>query len=196
MHFEADKARMSPELERQGLLRDLGCPDMVGRRPADTLLVAPTGLHTTSRRRFPKMALDFAVVSSFGPSVLRASSSTQLAAATAYAQGKRIHNATQQACEQAGLGFEPIVFETTGGLEAEAETVLRSLLSEGARAQGKPVAAVIERAKIRTSIDLNRAIHIALHRRWDQQHAMTAASLGTAAKVLELAELEPVAMDD
>jgi len=142
------------------------------------------------------VALDFVVVSPFGPSVLRASSSTQLAAATAYAQRKRTHNDTQQACEQAGFGFEPIVFETTGGLEAEAETVLRSLLSEGARAQGKPVAAVIERTKIRISIDLQRALHRALQRRRDQQHAMKADSLGMAAKVLELAELEPVPMDD
>ena len=144
---------------------------MVDTRPADTLLVAPNGLHKISRRRFPKVALDTAVVSLFSPSVLRASSSRQLATATAYAQRKRIHNNTQQACEQAGFGFEPIVFDTTGGLEAESEAVLRSLLTEGARAQGKPGAGVIERAKIRISIDLQRAIHRALQRRRGQKRS-------------------------
>ena len=107
---EADKVCMSLELEKQGLLADLGWPDMVGRRPADTLLVASRGLHTTSRRRFARVALDFAVVSPFCPSGLRAASATQLAAATAYAERKRVHNNTLQACELAGFGFEPIVF--------------------------------------------------------------------------------------
>ena len=195
VHYEAAKACMNPELEKNGLLSELGWPEMVGRRPADTLLVAPRGLHTTSRRRFPKVALDFAVVSPFCPSVLRASSATQLAAAAAYAERKRGHNNTQQACELAGFGFEPIVFETTGGLDSEGELVLRSVLKESARAQGKPVAAVLERAKIRISIDMQRAVHRALQRRRDKDNELDVDPHSVASRIIEAAELQPAAMD-
>ena len=36
-------------------------------------------------------------------------------------------------CEEAGIGFQPVIFETTGGLELESQTVLESLLVEVAR---------------------------------------------------------------
>ena len=138
VHAEASKAGMHPELESQGLLANLGWVDMVGRRPADTLLVSPTGLAVTSRRRFPKVALDFAVVSPFSVSALPSATEQQLATAEAYADRKRRHNNTEYACGEADLGFEPIVFEAAGGLEPGGAKVLESLLKEVARSSGQP----------------------------------------------------------
>ena len=128
--------------------------------------------------------------------MVRAASVTQLAAATAYAERKRAHNNTQQACEQAGFGFEPIVFETTGGLDPEAERVLHSVLKESARAQGKPVSTVVEHAKIRVSIDIQRAVHRALQRRREKEQAIDGGRQSVANKVLVAAELEPPPTDD
>ena len=71
VHREAIKATLRPELEKNGLLSSLGWPGVGGRRPADTLLVSGACLATTSRRRFPKTALDFADVSPLTPGVIR-----------------------------------------------------------------------------------------------------------------------------
>ena len=62
MYKQAQTAGTNPELEKQGLLDDLGWPELAGRRPADTLLVSSGALATTSRRQFPKIAFDFAVI--------------------------------------------------------------------------------------------------------------------------------------
>ena len=99
---------------------------MAGRRPPDTLLVAARGIRGTSRRPFARVAFDFAVASPLATGVLRISSVSGLAAAQQYASYKRRHLDTQEMCEAAGLGFEPIVFESTGGLEPEAAGVLDS----------------------------------------------------------------------
>ena len=88
------------------------------------------------------------------------------------------------------------MFETTGGLECEAEGVLKSLLSESAKAQGKPVADILNRLKIRISIDLQRALHRALQRRRDQMHAQESNSSGAAAKTLLQVDLERIPMED
>ena len=125
VHLEAAKGRTYPELEKRGLLRDLGWPDLAGRRPADTLLISPGALRTTSRRRFPRIALDFAVVSPYTVAYIQQAATTPLAACIAYAGLKRRHLNTQTLCEQADVGFEPIVFESTGGCGAWRAAGLR-----------------------------------------------------------------------
>ena len=75
VHRESAKTNLRPELEKSGLLTGLGWPGTAGRRPADTLLVGGATVASTSRRRFPRIALDFAVVSPFGIGAIRAASS-------------------------------------------------------------------------------------------------------------------------
>ena len=47
--------------------------------------------------------------------------------ASSYAQTKRSYHATQERCRAQGIGFEPVVFEMLGGLEAEADRLCESL---------------------------------------------------------------------
>ena len=133
-HREAAKANMRPELEKQGLLSELGWPELAVRRPADTLLVSGAALAVTSSRRFPRVASDFAAVSPFAIGSIREASKEQLATAKAYSEVKRQYKSTQSLCEEVDVGFEPIVFETTGGLEPEGQKVLESILAENALA--------------------------------------------------------------
>jgi len=165
VHREAAKANMRPELEKAGLLNDLGWPGAAGRRPADTLLVNGACVAVTSRRRYMKVALDFAVVSPFGVGAIRAASAEVLATAKAYTETKRSYKNTQRLCEEADIGFEPIVFESTGGLEPEGQQILESILAEVAKATGRTKADVIARVKGRISIDLCRAQSRAIRRR-------------------------------
>ena len=111
------------------------------------------------------MALDVAVVSPFTPTALRAAADECLATAKAYAQTKRRYKDTQRLCEEAGIGFEPIIFESTGGLDPEGQKVLESVFRGVARSTGKDKAEVVRRMKGRISIDLCRAQSRALHRR-------------------------------
>ena len=165
VHREASKANFRPELERSGLLANLGWPGVAGRRPADTLLVGGAALSVTSRRRLPKVALDFAVVSPFAVGAIRDASREVLATTKAYSERKRAHNNTQRMCEEANIGFEPIVFEATGGLESEGAKVLTSIFAEVAKSTGKVKADVVRRLKGRISIDFCRAQSRALRRR-------------------------------
>ena len=88
-----------------------------------------------------------------------------MAAAQQYPSYKRRHLNTQELCEAAGLGFEPIAFESTGGLEPDAAGVVDSLLAIVADASGVSFATVKERLVQRISLILVRSHHRALTRR-------------------------------
>ena len=47
--------------------------------------------------------------------------------AAAYAERKRRDRNTEAACQAQNLGFEPIVFETTGGCEMGARGLLKNI---------------------------------------------------------------------
>ena len=122
----AVRGGLRPVLEAPGLLGPPG-----SERPADELLHAPPSLAQGSARLFERVALDFAVVSPF--TVARASEASnrvQLHAASTYAGAKRAKNSTEARCQAAGLGFEPIVFETVGGVEKGGQRILESLIKE------------------------------------------------------------------
>ena len=118
-----------------------------------------------------KVALDFAVVSPFNVGAIRASSTNMLATARAYTETKCLYKDTQRLCEEAEIGFEPMVLEATGGLEPEGQMVLESMLAEVANSTGKKKEDVVGRLKGRISIDLCRAQSRALRRRRQQAAA-------------------------
>ena len=74
----ASHAAARPVLEPMGFL-----PDVPNLRPADVLLMStPFGKRTT-RRRFPRLALDFAVTSPFAQASIAGAAQTSLATASA-----------------------------------------------------------------------------------------------------------------
>ena len=60
---------------------------------------------------------------------------------------------------EANLGFEPIVFESTGGLESGGRKVLESMLADVALHTDADKHKVIQRVRARISIDLQRSWH-------------------------------------
>ena len=78
VHDHARRAGSRPELEKQGLLTNLGWPEKAGRRPADTLLVNVTGLQLRNASNLFKVALDFAYVNPQNQSHLNTAANTRL----------------------------------------------------------------------------------------------------------------------
>ena len=88
----AQQAGATPQLEPQGLL-----PESAELRPADILIHSSPSVRASSWQKFPKLALDFAIVSPFAVSILRESASHPLSAASRYADRKRaIHDVTNK----------------------------------------------------------------------------------------------------
>ena len=50
-----------------------------------------------------------------------------MGAAEAYTRTKCTHNDTEAKCEAAGIEYQPVVFESFGGVAREGELVLKSL---------------------------------------------------------------------
>ena len=138
------------------------------RRPADTLLVQNSAIEQSDRTKYSNIALDFAVVSPFTVANLNHSSRTVLAAAKNYAQRKRSDRNTQQRCNDRNLGFEPIVFESTGGLEPEGAKVLESICKYIAARTERSNQSVIDRIKIKISILIQRSLHKSIEKRRQQ----------------------------
>ena len=137
------------------------------------------------------MALVPPEVTPFGIGRIRAAASNVLATGKAYTDTKRSYKDTQRLCEEAGIGFEPIVFEATGGLEPEAEKVLVSILAEVAKATGKKKVDLVRRVKGRISIDLCRAYSRAVRRRRLQKEASAEASPAVENTVLQTILQQP-----
>eukprot|EP00663_Eupelagonemidae_sp_cell21sb_P003863 gene3863-1861_t len=105
------KGMLAPRLEKEGLLHDLGTPDGDGRRPAD-VLAAGRGLLSGDKQA---TCLDIAIISPDQAEFNQAAASRHLAAAEAYSHRKRTYKNTAKQCEEAGLGFIPLVLERPSG---------------------------------------------------------------------------------
>ena len=155
----AERAGMRPRLEVAGLL-----PNAEGRRPADILCVATPLLQQNSWRKYPRLALDIALVSPYATSAFNLGASGSGGAATAYAERKRRDRNTETACQAQNMGFEPVVFETTGGCEMGARGLLKSICQECDRATNSPLGTTKQDLKIRLSIDIQRGLSHILHK--------------------------------
>ena len=77
-------------------------------------------------------------------------------AAKQYTQQKRYRNNTDQLCAEAGVEYQPLVFETFGGLADEARDTLRSLNRVIASNTNTPKPEVANRFWQRISVDTKR----------------------------------------
>ena len=119
------RAGLQPVLEKAGLIaNDQGLRS--GRRPADILIRASPRLKLSTAERPAKVALDIGVASPFVPSRLQQTRAVDLAAAAERAEKTRQWDRTQERCRAEGLGFEPVIFEATGGIQTTALRLLHS----------------------------------------------------------------------
>ena len=107
--------------------KKLNCWPGVGRRrPADTLLNPAAGIKTGKQRNRLKVALDVGVLSPQAQSHVVDAAREILGAATSYTQQKRNHQQTDALCDEVGIDYQPLVFETFGGLCEEGFQKLKS----------------------------------------------------------------------
>ena len=142
------------------------------------LLCCTEGVQTGRRRHRPRIAFDVGVVCPQAASHRAAAAAEGRGAAEAYTAKKCAHNSTEERCEAAGLEFQPLVFESLGGMAAEAEEVLKSLGRRVAVNTKTPFGEVAQRLWCRLSVDLQRAGHKAVARRCAGQSWAARRSVG------------------
>ena len=165
LHQHAKAAGARPQLEQGGLLAGRGLPGGEGRRPADTLLCSTEGIQTGRRRTRARIALDIGIVCPQAPSHRSEAVKEMLGAAESYTRAKAAYEDTEAKCDEAGFEYQPIVFESFGGMAREAERVLKSINRQVAVNANTPPEEVARRLWERLSVDLQRAGHRAFARR-------------------------------
>ena len=110
-----------------------------------------------------------------------------MGAAEAYTRAKCTHNRTEERCEAAGMEYQPVVFESPGGVSREGEKVLKSLSRMVADNTNTPISEVAHRLWGRISVDMQRAGHRAFARRAGAA-AAAGGDGGQAWKALEVLE--------
>ena len=118
----------------------------------------------TDRTHFSDIALDFAVISPLTAQRLRQPAEV-LGGARAYAEQKRTFQSTATRCAEANVGFEPVIFESTGGLDDAGRKVLETMCADVAQRTEGSKYDVLQRVKTRISIDLQRAAYRSLQKR-------------------------------
>ena len=165
IHHHAKMAGARPQLEKGGLLAGRGLPNCEGRRPADTLLCSTEGIQTGRGWARPRIALDIGIVCPQALSHRNEAAKELLGAAESYTRAKASHEDTEASCLEAGFAYQPLVFESFGGMAREAEKVLKSITKQVANNTNTPPGEVARRLWERLSVDLQRAGHRAFKRR-------------------------------
>lgn len=172
--FSQTKAGMfRPELKKVGLLTGErhadGDEEDELRRPADILVCNTADLRSVIQggTRAGKVALDVGIICPHAPSHVEAAREEVLGAAESYAREKCGRNGVERKCQEVGLVFQPMIFESTGGVSSEADKVIHCLNRAVANKTNPntPIGEVANRFWQRVSIDLQRAMHRAFVRR-------------------------------
>ena len=169
VYGQSKGARAAPVLEAAGVLGTLGvhadAAEQGRERPADVLLCNAADIRVgTVGAPVGKVALDIGVVCPQA-GVHIAAAQERLGAAEAYVVTKCGRANTEERCRQAGVVFQPMIFESLGGVSVEAKGVIKSLKRMFAVNQSTPYGDVATRFWQRLSIDIQRAGHRAFIRR-------------------------------
>ena len=139
-------------------------------RPADVLLTGARNVRTGAAGVVSgKIALDVGIVCPQAQSHLSDAAGERLGAAEAYVKHKCGHHSVERRCRERGVVFQPMIFESTGGVSVEAEGVIKCLSKAVADNQDSPEGEVATLFWHRLAIDLQRAGHRALARRLRQR---------------------------
>ena len=78
---------------------------------------------------------------------------------------KRGRQATEAKCRERGIIFQPLIFESTGGVAREVEDTIKIICRAVANNTHRSYASVAQQLWRRLSVDLQRAGHSAMMRR-------------------------------
>ena len=113
----------------------------------------------------PRIALDIGIVCPQAPSHRNEAAKELLGAAESYTRAKASHEDTEASCLDAGFAYQPLVFESFGGMAREAEKVLKSITKQVANNTNFPLGRLPGGCGKGLSVDLQRAGHRAFKRR-------------------------------
>ena len=179
VYTHSKNAGAIPVLEAAGVLDVLAIQDShgIGReaanhaghnreRPADVLLCRAQDIRVGSGggAAVGRVALDIGIVCPQAAVHLSAAQS-QLGAAESYTLTKCSRAHMEDRCRAAGVVFQPLIFESLGGVSIETECVIKCLNRMVAENQDSSPGDVATRFWQRLSVDIQRAGHRAFVRR-------------------------------
>jgi hypothetical protein len=143
------RARLQPEREAPALLRGVSTVDGK-RRPADVLVCGAAAFPRTlpdgsQGRRHPRVAFDFAVINALGRGHWQETSHEPGSAAENYATKKCRHQDTARKCGEAGIWFQPLLFDAQGGMTKQTGVVIHQLAQALANAENSSLIAARRR---------------------------------------------------
>ena len=185
LYAHAKKGNTIPVLEAAGILTTLGIDEnRVGaggqrarreggrnlERPADVLLCRGQDIRVgVAARGDGRVALDVGIVCPQAPSHLASAVVEALGAAEDYVRTKCGRQNTEERCRNAGVVFQPMIFESLGGVSKEAELVIKSINKAVAENTDTSETEVATHFWQRLSIDIQRSGHRAFSRRLRQR---------------------------
>jgi hypothetical protein len=186
LFHHAGRGNTGPVLEAAGVLGVLGERDGLrssGERPADVLLCSAQGVRTgVGAQGRSKVALDIGIVCPQAASHLGASAVEVVGAAEEYVRTKAARQDIERRCAEVGFVFQPMIFESLGGVSVEAEQVIKCLNKLVAFNRGSSVGEVAPLFWQRLSIDIQRAGHRAFARRLSHRLGYQGEESGWARK--------------
>ena len=187
IYAQAKRGNTAPVLEAGGIMNVLGRPGDTGpgvsrERPADVLLCRAQDIRVGRGNggAAGRVALDVGVVCSQAASHLGAAAREVLGAAEEYARTKCSRQEVEERCRQAGVVFQPMIFDSLGGVSSEADRVIKSLNQAVAENTDSPIGEIATRFWQRISIDMQRAGH----RAFSGRSGSAGSSLGAEAGFL------------
>jgi hypothetical protein len=168
IYGHSKRAHAAPQLEASGVCRLLGL-DVGGdtrERPADVLLCrAQDVVVGVPGGGSSRVALDIGIVCPQAACHLGAASGERLGAAEKYVRTKCARGDIERRCRDAGVVFQPLIFESFGGVSIEADKVLKCLNKAVAGNTDTSETFVATRFWQRIGVDILRGNCRAFHRR-------------------------------
>ena len=168
LYVHSRRAHTAPRLEACGVSRLLGLEDRGDGqvRPADVLLCRAQDIQTAvGPAGAGRVALDVGIICPQAAGHLDNAAGEPLGAAEEYVKAKCGRGDTERRCRAAGVVFQPMIFESTGGVSTEAERVLKCLNKAVAGNTDSSEVVVATRFWQRIGIDLLRGSSRAFRRR-------------------------------
>jgi len=205
LYAQSKRGAAAPILEAGGILDVLGLDDGGARaggaagggqrnleRPADVLLTRGHDIRIGGAARGDgRVALDIGIVCPQAVCHMATAAVEPLGAAEAYVRTKCGRQDMEERCRRAGVVFQPMIFESLGGVSAEAERVIKSINKLVAENTDTSQAEVATSFWHRLAIDIQRSAHRAFSRRLRQgvldgdSHRLSSFGFGS---LLEIAE--------
>ena len=129
IYVQAKRGHTMPQLEAMGVTRLLGLSgsETGQERPADVLLCRAQDINTGVGRGAGRVALDIGIICPQAACHLGAAAGEALGAAEGYVRAKCARGDVERRCREAGVLFQPLIFESFGGVSVEAHRVLKCL---------------------------------------------------------------------